>query len=218
MAEFTLDNFQTQVFRKGLAENNKFEMIIQPPTGVTYNSDSSLVSMMCEISNFPPLNVMVRTMNLYGPVHQRPVAMDYGGDGLAASFYLDRDMLVKGFFDRWMTSIVFHDTQNVAYQSEYTSMIYIRQLSDGVGGLQAERTFNPAGVTEEPTYRVKLLEAFPRSMNLVDLNAGAQNQVSRLTVVFAFRKWTYEGQITSTADNLSKIGNQYRNTVNYWEQ
>lgn len=193
MSTFDLRAFQTQVFSKGLAENNKFEMIISsPPILANAPSFASTSSMLCEISNFPPLNVMVRTMNLYGPVHQRPVAMDYGGDGIAASFYLDREMSVKRFFDTWMTSIVNASTQNVSYQQDYITDIKIRQLSDGQTGLQNNAVFNPIGVTEEPTYSVQLLEAFPRSMNLVDLNAGSQNQVSRLTVVFAFRKWVYE--------------------------
>ena len=51
-------------------------------------------------------------------------------------------------------------------------------------------------------------------MNLVDLNAGAQNQVSRLTVVFAFRKWVYE-QVGpqpsgSRSSTLSSVENNLR--------
>ena len=215
MATFDLNAFQSQVFSKGLAENNKFEMIISsPPILANKTSLASTTSMLCEISNFPPLNVMVRTMNLYGPVHQRPVAMDYGGDGIAASFYLDREMAVKIFFDTWMTSIIASDTQNVSYQKDYITDIKIRQLSDGGAGLQNNVIFNPVGATEESIYGVQLLEAFPRSMNLVDLNAGAQNQVSRLTVVFAFRKWVYE-QVGpqpsgSRSSTLSSVENNLR--------
>ena len=221
MAQFTLNDFQSQVFSKGLAENNKFEMLIAAPP-VLANVGTSLfglVNMMCEISNFPPLNLMVRTMNLYGPAHQRPISIDYGGDGIAASFYLDREMNVKRFFDIWMQSIVNASTDNVSYQNDYITNIVIRQLSDGRGGLQNTATFNPRGVTEEATYAVQLEEAFPRSMNLVDLNTGSQNQISRLTVVFAFRKWKYETygpqSPFSRRNTLSSIENGFRETVFY---
>lgn len=200
MAEFTIQRFTTEVFRKGLAENNKFEMLISaPPILSSYQNEAAKVSMFCEISNFPPLNLMVRTMNLYGPLHQRPVSLDYGGDGLAASFYLDREMKVKSFFDVWMTSIVNALTHNVSYQSNYISNIVIRQLSDGIPSLSP--TGSAGEGDEQPTYAVQLEEAFPRSMNLVDLNTGSQNQVSRLTVVFAFRKWSYENVSYNTRYN-----------------
>lgn len=158
-------------------------------------------------------------MNLYGPAHQRPISIDYGGDGIAASFYLDREMNVKRFFDIWMQSIVNASTDNVSYQNDYITNIVIRQLSDGRGGLQNTSTFNPRGVTEEATYAVQLEEAFPRSMNLVDLNTGSQNQISRLTVVFAFRKWKYETYGSqspfSRRNTLSSIENGFRETVFY---
>lgn len=221
MAQFTLNDFQSQVFSKGLAENNKFEMLIATPPALSNvgTNLSGLVNMMCEISNFPPLNLMVRPMNLYGPAHQRPVSIDYGGDGIAASFYLDREMNVKRFFDLWMTSIVNGSTDNVSYQNDYITNIVIRQLSDGQGGLQNAATFNPRGVTEEATYAVQLEEAFPRSMNLVDLNTGSQNQISRLTVVFAFRKWKYETygpqSPFSRRNTLSSVENGIRQNVFY---
>lgn len=200
MATFSIQTFQTEIFRKGLAENNKFEMIIPaPPILSSYQNEAQKVSMFCEISNFPPLNMMVRTMNLYGPAHQRPVSLDYGGDGLAASFYLDREMKVKTFFDVWMTSIVNQLTHNVSYQQSYITNIAIRQLSDGIPAIAA---IGGGGESDEqPTYAVQLEEVFPRSMNLVDLNTGSQNQVSRLTVVFAFRKWSYENINLNTRFN-----------------
>jgi hypothetical protein len=192
MAFFGLEDFKTEVFSKGLAENSKFEMIISPPRSINnVSSITNKVSMLCEISNFPPINLMVRTMNLYGPAHQRPVSIDFGGDGLAASFYLDREMNVKRFFDAWMAGVVNSTSFNVSYQGDYVAPIYIRQLSDGAD-LPIYSLYKPEGIEEQPTYSIVLEEAFPRSMNIVDLNMGAQNQISRLTVVFAYRKWSYD--------------------------
>jgi hypothetical protein len=173
---FSIDEFQSELFAgSGLAEQNRFEMLITAPPALSSQVNvARRVSMYCEISNFPPLNLLVRQLNLYGPLHQRPVSLDYGGDGIAASFFVDRQMEIKGFFDKWMMSIVDEYKHDVAYQYEYITNIEITQL---------DRNNNPR-------YTVVLEEAFPRSMNLMDLNMAAQNQMHRLTVVFAFRKWT----------------------------
>lgn len=172
---FSLDEFQSELFSgSGLAEQNKFEMIITAPPAISSEVNlARRVSMYCEISNFPPLNMMVRQLNIYGPLHQRPVSMDYGGDGLAASFYVDNNMEIKQFFDLWMLSVVNRYTHEVSYQANYVTNIQISQLNRA----------------NNSVYAVELEEAFPRSMNLMDLNMAAQNQMHRLTVVFAFRKW-----------------------------
>lgn len=172
---FSLQEFQSELFRAaGVADQNRFEMTITaPPALASEVNTARTVSMYCEIANFPPLNMLVRQLNIYGPLHQRPVSMDYGGDGLAATFYVDRFMDVKQFFDLWMLSVVNRYTHEVSYQYEYVTNIQIGQLNRQ-NNLQ---------------YAVELEEAFPRSMNIMDLNAAAQNQPHRLTVVFAYRKW-----------------------------
>lgn len=172
---FSIDQFQSELFSgSGVSEQNRFEMTITaPPCIASQTNVARKVSMYCEISNFPPLNMMVRGLNLYGPLHQRPISLDYGGDGLAASFYVDRYMEIKQFFDDWMMATVNRYTHNVSYQYQYITKIQISQLNRN----------------NAPQYTVELEEAFPRSMNMMDLNAAAQNQPHRLTVVFAFRKW-----------------------------
>ena len=39
------------------------------------------------------------------------------------------------------------------------------------------------------TNEIKLIEAFPRNLNLMDLNHSASNQTHRLNVLFAYRYW-----------------------------
>ena len=65
------------------------------------------------------------------------------------------------------------DTFNVAFQEDYAVEVEIFQLDE-----QNNRT-----------YGIKLVEAFPRSLNLMELNHNAQNQTHRLIVLFAYRRW-----------------------------
>lgn len=176
MATFNLANFQSQVKTKGLARVNRFEVLIKPPriAGNINSENSRLVSLFAEVSNFPPLNISVRPLKINsGPSYQRPVGSEYGGDGISMNFHVDRSMKVKRFFDDWMEKIVDRDSYEVSFQETYRSEITINQLDE----------------RDQITYGIDLIEAFPRSMNLMELNNSAQNQTHRLNIIFAYRYW-----------------------------
>ena len=173
-AHFSLENFKAEVLGTGLARTNRFEVIIIAPPGFDETgSTASRVSLLCEAASFPLLNVTTKPHRIYGPAYQRPVTSEYGGEGIPFTFHVDRNLDIKVFFDNWIQNIVNRDTYNVAYQSTYTSEVEIYQLDD----------------LENYTYGIRLVDAFPRSINVMELNNSAQNQTHRLTVLFAYRKW-----------------------------
>jgi len=173
-ASFDLNNFISSVKTRGLARVNRFEVEIFPPTilaGLT--EEARLTSLLCEISNFPPINLSVKPFKIFGPSYQRPITSEYGGDGISMTFHVDTDMVLKRFFDDWTENIVRRDDFTVNYQSSYTTNIKIKQINE----------------EENVTYEIELLEAFPRSVTLMDLNNSAQNQTHRLNIIFAYRYW-----------------------------
>ena len=87
-------------------------------------------------------------------------------------------MNVKKFFDDWTSVVVDPDSGLVNYQENYISTITLRQLDE----------------QENVTYELELYEAFPRSVNLLELNNSAQNQTHRLNVLFAYRYWKDTGR------------------------
>ena len=176
-SHFSLSNFQAQVATSALARTNRFEVIITPPKIAQRKDKSELASLFCEVSNLPPLNINVKAFKIYGPNHQRPIGSDYGGDGLSMTFHLDSGMAIKRFFDDWMEGIVTRDTYNVNYQDNYATSILLKQLRPSEND------------KDDVMYEIELIEAFPRSMNIVEFNNSAQNQTQRLTVVFAYRYW-----------------------------
>lgn len=178
MANNTLNNFLSQVLTKGLARPVRYEVTILPPSGLRgtltdVRGASNKVSLFCEIAALPQLNVLTRNQRTYGPFTPRPFGVEYGGDALTMSFYVDQEMDVKVFFDKWMQLIVNPSTYNVSYMRTYTSNIIINQLNE----------------TDDVVYRVILEDAFPRSMNMLELNASATNQVHRLNVSFTYRRY-----------------------------
>lgn len=179
MAFFNLQNFKAIVLGEGLARTNRFEVFIQPPRilapeSVSILQENQRVSLLCEQASFPQLNINTKQYRIYGPAYPRPVTSEYGGEGLPMTFHVDRNMLTKRFFDAWITSVVSDTNYNVSYKENYVSdSVEIAQLDEA----------------ENITYQIRLIDAFPRSMNIMELNNSAQSQTHRLTVLFAYRKW-----------------------------
>lgn len=172
MANFSLQNFQAQVLGFGLARTNRFEVFINVPQCLG-GRDGRTISLLCEQASLPQLNINTKSYRIYGPAYPRPVTSEYGGEGIPLTFHVDRDMKVKRFFEDWMERVVDRDNFNVAYKSTYTTFMYISQLDEA----------------NNITYTIDVEDAFPRSMNLMELNNNSQNQTHRLTVLFAYRKW-----------------------------
>lgn len=172
-AAFNLKQFISTVKRTSFARVNRFELILTAPPGLASYADLTKTSMYCEVTNFPPLALSVKPFKIFGPSYQRPITSEYGGDGMSMTFHVDRDMRIKRLFDDWLEFIVDRNNFTVAYQEDYATKLYIRQLDEA----------------NNVTYEIELIDAFPRSMTLMDLNNSAQNQTHRLNVIFAYRYW-----------------------------
>jgi len=185
-ASFSLSDFTSFIKTKSLARVNRFEVQIDPPNVIGRSiEDARTISLLCEISNFPPLNLTVKPFKIFGPSYQRPITSEYGGDGISMTFHVDREMSLKRFFDDWAEGIVRRQDFTVNYQFDYATTITIRQLDE----------------ENNVTYEIELIEAFPRSLTLMDLNNSAQGQTHRLNVIFAYRYW----KRTDTPQNLRPI-------------
>ena len=174
-SNFNLSQFIGAVREDSLARVNRFEVFINAPSSLTNKNiaNSGAVSLYCEMASLPPVNISTKSFKIFGPTYQRPFSAEYGGEGISLTFHVDRDMQVKKFFDNWTAKVVDPDSGFVGFQEDYISTIRLRQLNE----------------QDEVTYELELEEAFPRSVNLLELNNSAQNQTHRLNVLFAYRYW-----------------------------
>jgi hypothetical protein len=194
MAEFSLNEFKSQVLGKGLSRPNRFEVNIGVPLGLNsqYKTYGNIVNLLCEETNFPPLIINTKAYKIFGPSYQRPVSAEYGGEGISMTFHVDQNMFVKRFFEEWTYAVISKNTFLINYQEEYATIVEINQLDQ----------------QNKIVYSCFLNEAFPRSINVMPLNHSTQNQTHRLTVMFAYRSWTssspneYESIITNTNDRF----------------
>ena len=174
-SNFSIEDFRSAIFKDSLARTNRFEVLITTaPKAYKFKENSNWnLSLYCEMASLPPINISTKSFKIFGPTYQRPFGAEYGGEGISLTFHVDRDMKVKTFFDDWTSLVVDPVSGMVGWQDEYITDLYIRQLDE----------------QENVTYEIKLIEAFPRSVNLLELNNSAQNQTHRLNVLFGYRTW-----------------------------
>jgi len=185
-SNFDLAGFISEVKNRNLARPNRFEVIITPPSSLSASDTAraKLTSLFCEISNLPGIAITTKSQRIYGPAYQRPISLEYGGESIAMTFYMDSAFEIKTFFDRWIFSIVNPNNYNVSYDDspdiknpkKYTTDITINQLNE----------------KNLVVYSIKLIDAFPKVMNMMDLNMASTNQTHKLNVTFGYRKWTTE--------------------------
>lgn len=197
-----IDEFLQTVGKEGLAKPNLFKVSVTFPEGIRNGEsqdffsiyevntrDAIRVNLFCESTELPGKAIVTNPIKTHGAPVKIPYNVQY--EDVPMVFYVGDDMQEKKFFDAWMSMIVDPNTGDLNYFDEYTSTIQLTQLSaDG-----------------NETYSVILKKAYPVVMSPLTLSMAESNNIHRLPVVFAFRKWEYAGTGSQTqgAANFSGV-------------
>lgn len=173
-SNWNITNFLAEVGSRGLAKPCRFEVLFNlPPCLTGQNNNAQLVSLFCDQVIFPQTDFFTSRQQIYGPSEFLPVGVQHGGDNLSMQFYVDKDMRVKNFFEDWMDKIVDRRTFHTSYKNTYITNLVIRQLDE----------------SNRITYEIKVFDVFPKTTNIINLDAGLTNQAMRLNMTFNFRRW-----------------------------
>jgi len=158
-------------FTKDVARTNRFDVEIPVPlTLIPYVSSARSLIYRCETAQFPGRTFATTEQKTYGPIEKFPYLNTY--NDLDLTFIVDDDMSQKVFFDAWMSYINPLYNNNYRYKGDYATTLVINQYD----------------VSGEKTYSINLVEAFPISMNQMDLNWG-DDSYHKLSVTFAYTYW-----------------------------
>jgi hypothetical protein len=166
----SINDFKS-TFKNDLARPNRFDVDIPIPlTLLPYLKTSSNLRYRCENANLPGRTLATIEQKTYGPVEKFPYMTTYNDIDL--TFIVDGDMSQKVFFDAWINYINPLYNNNFRYKSDYATDLRITQYD----------------VKNEATYSVDLYEAYPISINQLDLD-WSNDSYHKLTVTFAYTKW-----------------------------
>ena len=171
-------------FKQDVARSNKFDVNIPVPlTLLPYVSSAKDLKYRCEMTQLPGRTFATMEQKTYGPVEKYPYLNTY--TDIEMSFIVDDDMNQKVFFDAWMNYINPLYNYNMRYKSDYSTVITINQYD----------------VNNQLSYSINLYDAYPISMNQMDLDWSSSDNYHRLTVEFAYTKWEL-GTVNQNAIDL----------------
>lgn len=211
-SKFSLSNFISTT-AVGLARPYRFEVEIPRPLCIPESlAYERTVSILCKGTQLPQSRIATSRNQYFGPPEYRPIGVDYGGDNLTLTFYVDEKMRVKAFFDAWIDGIVNRRTGVTEYRDNYVVNMKIRQLaqvdalSDPGKRVGKSLTENSAINKESIAYETTFEQAFPVSVNPLTLDHGSVGQFHELSVTFNYRRWTWavpDAQTGKLANNIN---------------
>ena len=171
----TITFFDT-VKKYGISKPNRFEVQITSAGEAGGYADNNFVSLWCQSVDLPGRTIESQTNdNIYGPTHEIAQGLILN-DSIAMTFLLDEKLNIKRYFDNWQKAIYNPETYDMYYYDNYVRDMTIKQLSK----------------TDEVVFSCKVYEAFPKTVELIGLNADNRSEASRLNVSMAFRDWIEE--------------------------
>jgi len=150
------------------------------------------VNMMCNKVTLPSRDVNTTKHITYGPGREMPYAYSYPGN-IDCTFYGDKYLRQRAFFEKWQTQIFSEDTHNMNYYDDYVGHMDIYQL--GASGGEGDR--------DRITYAVRLEEVYPETIGAIDYDYGANDQLINVPISLRYRKWR---NLTIDDINLASIG------------
>jgi hypothetical protein len=188
---FNINEFQSQISRRGLAKNNLFLARISLPSSLNYleeNITTRELTFLCKSATLPGIGIDFAEYQTYGfgMNEKRPTNVRYGD--LSMIFMVDSDFATIKFFKKWMQSIVnFNnydgwnqaDSHNklpyhFAYKEEYAATVELIIYSGNDG---------------DRVYHYKFGDAFPVLMGDHEVAWENGADIMTMSVGFAFDKF-----------------------------
>jgi len=176
---------------------NMFSIDIQWPAGnlvsnvPTESSEKDLINVLCKSAALPASNLGVIEVPFRGRTVK--IAGDRTFDTWTATFFNDKDMKIRSYFESWLESMNTHEgnfaPNFIPNQTEgYMCDVKVKQLEKhGVEGGQVLREYT-------------LKHAFPTNVSQIDLAYDSNDQVEEFSVEFQYSYWFVKAPSESGLD------------------
>ena len=152
---------------------NRFEVHIFEPFGLAQSgADMRALSLRCDSVTMPFRTLSTtEEANTYGPVREIVSGVSYAGN-VALTFQSSGNLDERVFFEEWQKTAFNEHTFNIRYHENYVSEVQIYLLDN----------------KDERRYGVVLHEAYPTTLNQIDLSQDADGIIVT-SVELSFRWW-----------------------------
>jgi hypothetical protein len=159
-------------FKTDVARPNRFDVFVPIPIKLmAYYGTAKNLTFRCESAELPSVTFETLEQKIYGPTEKYPHQKNYNESTF--TFMVSDDMSEKDFFDAWMELINPSSTYDFPYKRDYATEITVNQYD----------------MSGEVSYSISLEDAFPVSVNQLDLDWSSIDSYHKLSVVFAYKSW-----------------------------
>lgn len=134
------------------------------------------VQAFCSAISMPDRDIQFKEVKHHGPAYK--IATDYKSADITATFYCDKFMRERSYFELWQSAIYSNQSNNFNFYDNYISDVNIFQLGQ----------FASKNERDDTTYAVKLFDCYPKTISAVEYNYDT-NAVQTFNVTFTFRYW-----------------------------
>lgn len=172
-----LNQFIAQVKNVGMARTNRYSVIMAPPQNewMAEYRDLEEILLFCDQIQLPGVNLATVQNRSFGEFREVPYEKLFGD--ISMNFYVDQALVVKQFFDAWMSSIQNPYTRTFAYYKSYTTQMNI-QVED---------------LNDNTRYTVTAYECYPKTISPIQMDYASKD-VMKLQVTMQYKYWTAYGE------------------------
>ena len=199
-----ISNFQAQISKAdGLARVARYEVLLTPPAGANLPTEMTrTISLFCNTISMPGHDLQTNPIK-HGTEINREMVVGHGYEGtIEATFYLDQELELKTYLDKWQEAAISTTRNTVSYYEvdgvkQYVGTMKIFQLGSKSSG-QTKFEFNSntgfsmnkkMHAEAERVYGIEVEEVFPTTIAPIEYAYATVDEVAMLTVSFQYRKW-----------------------------
>lgn len=178
---YSINTFKEVMSRRGgLARSNIYRVTLPPIEGAS----SADLNVLCKNVQLPGRQVMTNERRI--GIATQKVAYGYAVVEVPMTFIETNNYDIRKYFEAWQNIAVNQETKELGWLrglSGYGKDVYIEQLKKGspastVGEVSAE----------DVIYKCRLTEAYPTTINSVDLSNESETLVE-INVSFSYTNW-----------------------------
>ena len=202
MPAFNIDKFRSHLDKRGTLLTNKFDVEFQVP-GVLQNIYSNNYADISETLNYraeqirlPGISLDAFPVNRYGlgPAIKFPTSASF--TDISVTFTEDRNVTLWKFHNEWISRIFdYTGTNGQGATGPYTLQYRKNYVIDIVINVYNNSPLDTVQAVPEPTIIVVLKEAYPISINDINLDWSQNNNLFKPTVTYTFKSWYIKGLI-----------------------
>lgn len=181
-----IDEFKAKA-PQGFSRTNRYAVYFDNPKVMVSTAHLPMILMFCEKVDLPGINLNTTPIRDYGEIRETPYEVNY--DPITLSFYVDTNMIVKGYFDAWIKGVQNPTNRNFNYYKDYTC---------------SKMTIEVQDINDQTKYKAELFDVYPKTVSPITLSYENRG-IMKMQVTMVYRYWKASPMNSEAATSIGAI-------------